>query len=229
LVGVAAAIVVRQEFNVAVKKIFWEDPYLAEIEATVTSVRDDIMTLDRTIIFAFSGGQQSDSGMIGRCEILEAKREGTEIFYTIPKDHALKTGDTVTVTIDWEKRYRLIKLHFAAELILELVYQHYDRPEKIGANITADKARVDFFWKGNISEMFPLLAAKAKELIDADLDIISAFADEETEQRYWEIAGFARVPCGGTHPKKTGEIGPITLKRNNIGGGKERIEIYLKS
>ncbi len=213
----------------AVKKVFWEDPYLTEIEATVTGVHGDVVTLDRTIAFAFSGGQQSDSGTIGGYEILEAKKEGTEILYTIPKDHTLKTGDTVTVAIDWNKRYRLMRLHFAAELILELVYRHYNRPEKIGANITVDKARVDFYWKGNISETFPLLTAKAKGFIDADLDIISAFADEAKEQRYWEIVGFARVPCGGTHLKKTGEIGPIMLKRNNIGGGKERIEIYLQS
>ena len=44
--------------------------------------------------------------------------------------------------------------------------------------------------------------------------------------RYWEIEGFARVPCGGTHLKRTGEVGNIALKRKNIGKGKERIEVY---
>ncbi|HOG04600.1 MAG TPA: alanyl-tRNA editing protein, partial [Accumulibacter sp.] len=38
---------------------------------------------------------------------------------------------------------------------------------------------------------------------------------------------FARVPCGGTHVRRTGEIGSIRLKRNNIGRGKERVEILL--
>jgi len=46
--------------------------------------------------------------------------------------------------------------------------------------------------------------------------------------RYWEIENFSKVACGGTHIKKTGEIGQITLKRNNIGKGKERIEIVLR-
>lgn len=211
-----------------VRKVFWENPYLTEIEAKVASVNNNVITLDKTVAFAFSGGQQSDAGTIGGFQIMEAKKEGKEIFYMIEQNHNLSLDQNVLVAIDWEKRYRLMKLHFAAELILELVYQNYNHPEKIGANITVDKARVDFFWKGNISEIFPELMSKVNNLIDSDLEIISDFSDAENEKRYWKIEGFAQVPCGGTHLKKTGEIGSIALKRNNLGGGKERIEIYLQ-
>lgn len=212
-----------------VKKIFWENPYLTEIETKISSVNADTVTLDKTVAFAFSGGQQSDSGTIDGYEIIEARKDGREIFYKIIQNHDLKTGDSVTVKIDWEKRYMLMKLHFAAELVLELVYQNFNHPEKIGANITTDKARVDFYWEGKISEIFPFLESKLEVLINSKLDIISEFSDEENERRYWEIKGFAKVPCGGTHLRNTGEIGPVTLKRNNLGKGKERIEIYLSS
>lgn len=47
-----------------VRKLFWEDPYLTETEAEITGVRENIITLDRTIAYAFSGGQDSDSGTI---------------------------------------------------------------------------------------------------------------------------------------------------------------------
>ena len=213
----------------AAKKIFWEDPYLSETNAVVTSVDNDIIILDRTIAYAFSGGQQSDSGTIRGYEILDARKDNTEIYYKISPDHRLKEGQEVIVKIDWEKRYRIMKLHFAAELVLELVYQEFERPEKISANITSEKARLDFFWQGNISEIFPVLEAKINELREANRKIISEFADRENEERYWEIEGFAKVACGGTHLKETGEIGPVALKRVNIGGGKERIEIYLQS
>lgn len=211
-----------------VEKVFWENPYLTEIEAKVTSVNNNVITLDKTIAFAFSGGQQSDSGTIGGFEIIESKKDGKEIFYTIEQSHNLMSNQNVIVIIDWEKRYRLMKLHFAAEIILELVYQNYNHPEKIGANITVDKARVDFFWNGNISEIFPELMDNAHNLINSNLNIVSAFEDEENEKRYWYIEGFAKAPCGGTHLKRTGEIGSISLKRNNLGRGKERIEIYLQ-
>ena len=213
----------------AVMKIFWENPYLTELKAKVTSVEKDTITLDQTIAFAFSGGQQSDSGTIGGFEIIEAKKEGKEIFYTLEESHNLKLNQIVDIRLDWEKRYRLMRLHFAAELILEIIYQKYNHPEKIGANITVEKARVDFFWEGNISSVLPQVKEKKKELRDFNLDIKSAFEDLMMEKRYWEIEGFAKVSCGGTHLSKTGEIGSILLKRKNIGNNKERIEIYLDS
>lgn len=211
-----------------VKKVFWDDPYLTELETKVHSVNGDKVTLDQTIAYAFNGGQESDSGTIGDYAIWSAQKDGKEIIYEIDKNHQLKPGDSVTVHIDWEKRYRLMRLHFAAELVLEYVYQIYNHPEKIGAHISEDKARVDFNWEGNISEIFPVLENKIESMIAADRRIISAFSDEENQRRYWEIEGFARVPCGGTHIRSTGEIGSIKLKRRNLGTGKERIEIHLK-
>jgi Ser-tRNA(Ala) deacylase AlaX len=214
----------------ALKKLFWEDPYLKEINARVISVNDNVITLDKTIAYAFSGGQASDSGTINEYKIIEAKRFGKEILYTIDPSHHLKVNDEVFVKIDWDKRYNIMKLHFAAEIILELIYQNFNRPEKIGANITEDKARLDFKWEGNISGIIPFLESRIREIIESDLDIISQFSDEENEVRYWEIEGFAKVDCGGTHIRKTGEIGDIILKRGkSLGRNKERIEIYLKS
>jgi Ser-tRNA(Ala) deacylase AlaX len=211
----------------AVRKIFWEDPYLTELSTIVTSVSGDVVTLRDTIAYAFSGGQQSDEGTINGLKIIEAQKDGKEIFYTIEAGHDLNEGDPVLLRIDWEKRYKIMKLHFAAEVILELVNQNFGSPQKIGANITSEKARIDFIWDNNISEMFPLLSSKAKELIEADKPIESAFSNEEEQIRYWKIEGFGQVPCGGTHIRRTGELGALRLKRDRQGKSKERIEIYL--
>src|SRR5262249_21682335 len=105
------------------------------------------------------------------------------------------------ITIDWARRYRLMRLHFAAELVLELVCRRIPAIEKIGAHIAEDKARIDFQHDRNIAELLPDLAGEALRIIRADQPIISAFSDETSGQRYWEIAGFSRVPCGGTHLK----------------------------
>ncbi len=212
-----------------VTKLFWTDPYLTEIETTVTEVHGSVIMLAETIFYAFSGGQESDSGEIAGYPVIKAEKSGHDILYTLSADHMLKRGDAVTVTIDWDRRYRLMRLHFAAELILELTYREVEGIEKIGAHISEDKARLDFLLDENISTYFPSLNKKALDLIDADLPIVSEFSDRETERRYWEIEGFARVSCGGTHLKRTGEVGSIELKRKNIGKGKERIEISLDS
>jgi Ser-tRNA(Ala) deacylase AlaX len=206
-------------------KIFWQDPYQTELDTTITNVDGNKITLAETNFYAFAGGQESDSGTIGGLPVLEARKEDVEIFYTVA-GHFFQQGDTVKVAIDWERRYKLMRLHFAAEIILELVYQNLPSIEKIGAHIAQDKSRIDFQWAENIASLFPTLQAESETLINANHPIISAFSDEANERRYWEIEGFARVSCGGTHLKRTGEVGQLSLKRKNVGKAKERIEIY---
>lgn len=210
-----------------VEKLFWADPYLTRTDAVVESVNGDVVTVDRTVAFAFSGGQASDEGTIAGLPIIEARTRDLDIEYLLPAGHGLQPGRAVEVVIDGAARRRLVRLHFAAELVLELMTRHHPEATKVGANITKDKARVDFAWPGNIAETFQLLEAEVERLVREDRPITSEFSDVATQSRYWEIAGFARVPCGGTHPRSTGEVGRIALKRVNPGRGKERIEIYL--
>ena len=210
-----------------VTKLFWQDPYLTTLDTRVASVEGDQVTLEETIFYAFSGGQESDAGTIGGRAVLEARKDERDIRYTLAPGHGLKAGDPVTVEIDGARRRKLMRLHLAAEIILELAYQNLPGIQKVGAHIAEDKARIDFEWPENISKLFPMMQKKAGALIAADHAIVSAFSDEACQRRYWEIDCFARVPCGGTHLKRTGEIGALTLKRVNIGKGKERIEIRV--
>jgi Ser-tRNA(Ala) deacylase AlaX len=211
----------------SVEKVFWEDPYISTISAKVTGVNENVLTVNKTIFYAFSGGQASDEGTINNYKILKAEKVGQEIYYTIEGPHELKVGDDVNIVIDWEKRYRIMRLHFAAEIILEIVNQLLGRPEKIGANITDAKARIDFVCEDNISKAFGLLLDEVNRIIKANYPIISDFSNREKELRYWEVKGFGKVNCGGTHLRTTGEVGQIKLKRDNIGKNKERIEIVL--
>lgn len=209
------------------KKYFWQDPYARSHHTMVSAVDGGDIELASTIFFAFAGGQESDHGSIAGIPVLAAKKEGLRIVYTLPPDHGLVVGQPVTVTIDWQRRHRLMRLHFAAELVLELFYQELSGVEKLGAHIARDKARIDFAWPSSLTPLLHDMAEKANRIIVADLPIRTGFDDEQNERRYWEIPGFSRVSCGGTHLRATGEIGSIRLKRNNIGKGKERVEIYL--
>jgi alanyl-tRNA synthetase len=211
------------------KKVFWENPYQAAHETTVATVNGSEITVCSTIFYAFSGGQESDHGTIAGYPVLSARKDGLDIVYTLPDGHRLAPGELVMMEIDWSRRYRLMRLHFAAELVLELCCKSLPGIAKVGAHIAQDKARIDFAWPQSVSPLLPEFTADANRIIEANLEIKCAFEDEPGERRYWEIDGFSRVPCGGTHVKRTGEIGPIRLKRNNIGRGRERVEIYLGS
>jgi Ser-tRNA(Ala) deacylase AlaX len=209
------------------RKVFWDSQYQTELNTTVRAVAGSQIELEETIFFAFSGGQESDSGSIGGHPVLRAEKEGMRIVYSLASDHGLKVGDPVQVRIDWGRRYRLMRLHFAAEMVLQIVYQLQPDIERIGAHISPDKARIDFASDVTLAPLFPEIEQKVSLLVRAALPIRTAFSDLATERRFWEVTGFARMACGGTHPRTTAEIGALRLKRKNTGKGKERIEVLL--
>ncbi len=195
----------------------------------MTHIHGNEVELSRTVFYAESGGQESDTGTIGGVPVINARKSGHGIIYTLESAPGFAVGDEVVCKIDWPRRYALMKLHFAAEVVLELFTQRFDGIVKIGAHISEDKSRVDFEWPENITPLLAQMESKAQALLDADSPIESAFSDEALGRRYWQVDGFAKVPCGGTHLKRTAEVGNIKLKRKNIGRGKERVEILLDS
>lgn len=166
------------------------------------------------------------------------------IYYILQEGHGLIAGDNVTMKIDWQRRYRLMRLHFTCELVLVLMNRLFNgiaegielKPEEIdtvikkqGAHIAEIGARVDFECASNISEYFPVILEQYNKIIAADLPIEKGFLDEANQIRYWRLPAIATVPCGGTHVHSTKEIGEITLKRERANKGVERIRITLKN
>ena len=208
------------------KKLFWEDPYKTECEATVLIINGKEVILDQTIFFAFSGGQESDSGSINDIPVKEAIKSGNDIIYVLEDEPNFKEGDKVIVKIDWEKRYKIMRLHSAAHIIYFLFAEKIGVKKLIGSNITKEKARLDYEYPEPITNILPEIEEKANELFSRDVEIKTYPDENDKNKRWWECMNW-KMPCGGTHVKSTKEIGKVKLKRKNIGSGKERIEIYL--
>ncbi|MEE2744516.1 MAG: hypothetical protein VYD54_11435 [Bdellovibrionota bacterium] len=94
------------------------------------------------MVFDFSGGQESET--------------------KLPEEGLLKNRDKGSIQIDWEIRYKLMRLHFAAEIILENVFHEMSSIEKIGTHISKGKARLEFFTVHNISNFFSNILTKVK-------------------------------------------------------------------
>lgn len=101
------------------------------------------------------------------------------------------------------------------------MYKRFPEVKIIGAHIASDKSRVDFEWSENISGLLPELQAEIQTVIDSGKPITKGFSDEAAEQRFWEVEGFARVPCGGTHLNTTDEVGDIRLRRKTLVKGRK--------
>lgn len=208
-------------------KLFWQDPYQTQLHTGIAWVEGNEVGLESTIFFAFSGGQESDAGTLNDLPVLEARKDGLDIRYRLADGHGLQVGQPVLQVIDWARRYRLMRLHFAAEMVLQLIYQLRPGIERIGAHIAPDKARIDFHLDENITSLFAEVEAETARLVAEDRPIVCDFSDEAAQRRFWRVDEFAQMACGGTHPRSTGEVGRLRLKRKNIGKSKERVDVFL--
>ncbi|RLJ07204.1 MAG: alanyl-tRNA editing protein [Candidatus Aenigmatarchaeota archaeon] len=208
-------------------KLFYKDPYLTECDARVLRVRGREVLLDQTIFFAFSGGQESDKGEIGGIRVEEARVSGKDIIYFLEKEPEFREGDEVKIRIDGERRKKIMRLHSAAHLVYFIFAEKTGIRKLIGSHIGEEKARLDYSYPQPVSELLPEIEKRVNELISQNLEIKTYPDKDDPEKRWWECEKW-KCPCGGLHPKSTGEIGRIKLKRKNIGAGKERIEIFLE-
>ena len=215
------------------RKLFWDDPYQTSCNATVTSIEGRKVKLNQTGFYAFSGGQESDSGTIGGITVVEASKQGDkesiiDIEYTLENEPHFSVGDVVEVVIDPIKREKLRRLHSAAHIVYYVTIEILGKVPVVGSNIGVDKARMDFGFGGNLVEKLPLIEARTNNIINQNITI-QRYVDSEKQDLWWWQCGDWKMPCGGTHARTTGEIGPLRLTRVNKGKGKERIEMFLSA
>lgn len=215
--------------------LFRDDSYLKDCEARVVALTEQGgIVLDRTVFYANSGGQPGETGAFilddgTRFVIADAiytDKSKTEIAH-VPSigAPALKVGDAVRATIDWDKRYGRMKIHTALHLLSVVL------PYPItGASVGDADGRADF----DIPEAGldkNEIATKIAEMIATDAAVSSRWiSDAELEAnpgliksmsvrppmgtgqvRLIEIANLDLQPCGGTHVRKIGEIGGVTV------------------
>ena len=97
------------------------DCYLKEFEASVESVKDDkYVVLDKTAFYPNAGGQPYDTGKFIKngeeFKVVFAAKFGDVISHEVDKP-GLKPSDKVKGVIDWDRRYRLMRMHTAAHVI----------------------------------------------------------------------------------------------------------------
>lgn len=212
-------------------KLFWQDPYQTECTAIVTSIEGNKVKVDRTIFYAFSGGQQSDEGTINSIKVINAVKEGDreniiDIEYELEQEQEFKIGDEVKIQIDGKLRNDLMKLHSAAHIIYYLIIEELGNVKIVGSNVSCDKSRIDIATETPLTEVVEKLEKRVNEFNAQGHEIEKRVDENNPDLRWWGCNGW-KMPCGGTHVKNTTEIGSIKLARKNKGKGKERIEITL--
>jgi Ser-tRNA(Ala) deacylase AlaX len=208
-------------------KLYDEDHYLREFDAKVVSIVDGLVELDKTAFFPESGGQTGDSGILNGEKVVYTKYlDDEKVVHVMKGQPGFMVGDAVHGVFDWDRRYRIMKLHSASHIMEYFLWGHFGFMKRIGSSVDDRKDRADYQHDGRLDR------DKLKQVEDDTNDFleeghpINITVDSEGI-RTWRC-GPVEMQCGGTHVRNTSEIGEIRLKRKNPGRGKERVETSLK-
>ncbi|RLG42547.1 MAG: alanyl-tRNA editing protein AlaX [Thermoproteota archaeon] len=237
------------------RRLYYEDQYLKSFEAVVVDLLEFPDTLglvlDKTAFYPEGGGQPADTGVIEarkfQFKVSWVKEEGEDVIHLGSMEGKISPGDIVRGVIDWDRRYKLMRMHTAAHLLETAVEKVVGSARVWGSGINVDHARLDF--KARISsEQLPEIEEEINKLVKMDVPVIARFVDkveaEEIMRKYGfelgreylqleklrlvEVEGIRVDPCGGTHVSRTGEIGEVKLLgRKSKGAGITRIRFTV--
>jgi misacylated tRNA(Ala) deacylase len=231
----------------ATEELFRADSYLKECSATVISADGRGIVLDRTVFYPTGGGQPGDTGALVLADgtsiaIADAiKGDGTDVVHVPAPGQSLPApGTAVTAMIDWERRYKHMRMHSALHLLCAVV-----TGDVTGGQIGADKSRLDFnvpgeaLDKDHINRELARLIGEDKPVAPRWIDDAELAARPELVRtmsvkppsgqgrvRLLDIEGVDLQPCGGTHVARTSEIGAIEVaKIENKGRQNRRVNL----
>ena len=228
-------------------ELFRKDSYLRECDAAVVAADGQSVALDRTVFYPLGGGQPGDSGSMtwasGSATIVDTRYgDSGEILHFLADGSALPAvGETVHVALDWDRRYRHMRMHTAMHLLGAVL-----RYGVTGGNISVDKSRLDFDMEDSVDKEAVGAALQAlvaedhpvscRWISDAELDanpeLVRTMSVQpprgKGEVRLLEIEGVDLQPCGGTHLKSTAEVGKVRIgKVEKKGRRNRRVNIHL--
>ena len=224
------------------RKLYWEKPYEREFDAKVVQIEDRKVVLDQTIFFPRGGGVACDTGKLAEVTVTETAKENGEIFHVLASTPSFKVGDSVHGQIDWDRRYRLMRMHTAGHLLSSIFFSKANC-RITGNQIEQEKSRMDFNLDPFDRSLIEGFVAEANRLVNQDAQIKTYFMareevlrmpefvklaeaapPSEPQLRIVEITGIDKQADGGQHVGQLKEVGQIRLlKLENKGKSNRRL------
>ncbi|MGA0595954.1 alanyl-tRNA editing protein [Enterovirga sp. CN4-39] len=214
--------------------LFRDDAYLRAAPATVIAVTPEGgVVLDRTVFYAQGGGQPGDVGRLLRqdgsaiqvANTVYGPDRASIVHVPAPDQAPLQVGEQVTAELDWERRFPRMRVHTALHLLSVVL------PYPVtGGSIGDGDGRLDFdiqeagLDKAELTEKLHALVDRdapvsfrwiTDEELDANPGLVKTMSVKPPRGsgrvRLVEIDGIDLQPCGGTHVRRTGEIGQVVV------------------
>ena len=230
--------------------LYQTDSYLKEFTATVTGhdTEQNGVLLDRTAFYPGGGGQPCDKGELLAGDITysvtKVKRGNVHIIDGEPPP----IGTQVTGKLDWEHRYKLMRIHTAMHILCGVVWRDYEA-SVTGGNMEPLKGRMDFEFERMQKELVQEIEERINIEVQAERDVqVNILPREEAfqipdlirtkinllpegieEVRTIELVGLDLQADGGTHVANTREVGTIRITDYKSKGGiNKRLYVALE-
>jgi misacylated tRNA(Ala) deacylase len=224
------------------RRLFWEDMYAKEFDAEVELVDGNRVVLDQTAFNPRGGGLVSDTGRLNGMRVIEAAKEGESVYHILEAPAELRVGDKVHGVLDWERRFRIMRMHTSAH-ILSAVVNGETGALITGNQISPDESRVDFNLENFDREKMGYYIDKVNDAVRRELEVKSFFMKREEALanpgfvklanamppslevlRIVQIGDVDTQADGGVHVRNTREIGKVVgLKTENKGKSNRRL------
>jgi Ser-tRNA(Ala) deacylase AlaX len=229
------------------EKLYWLDSYIREFDAHVTVVNGNRVALDRTAFNPRGGGLESDTGTLAGLRVGEVTKEGDDILHSIAEPLEFKVGDSVHGVLDWEKRYRIMRMHTAAHILSSVVNKETGALIT-GNQIRADESRVDFNLDSFDRDKLSHYIDQVNAVVKMGVEVSSFFMKKEEAMgvpglvklanaappavdvlRIVKIGDVDMQADGGVHVKNTSEIEKVVgLGAENKGKSNRRLHFTVQ-
>jgi alanyl-tRNA synthetase len=179
--------------------------------------------LDQTHLYPTSGGQPNDLGKLGEANVLDVRDlENDDILHVV--DRPVPTG-IVDGCIDWPRRFDHMQQHTGQHLLSAVFQERFGLPT-VSFHLGELASTIDLRGPQPSAQILEGAARAANAIVFEDREISVRYGTAEQfaqmgvrkqvertgTLRAIEIAGIDLQPCGGTHVRRTGQIGTILLR-----------------
>ncbi|MBC7249052.1 MAG: hypothetical protein H5T62_02115 [Anaerolineae bacterium] len=220
-------------------RLYYTDAYLRAFEAQVIErlawEGRPAVVLDRTAFYPTSGGQPHDTGDLNGVRVVDVVERETDGAIVHVLEGELP-GDNVHGQINWARRFDHMQQH-TGQHILSQAFIAALEAETVGFHLGADMSTIDLNRAPLSEEQLAQAETLANEVVFDNKPVHTRFVDKDALAklplrkppqvsgpiRIVEVEGFDWSPCGGTHCRRTGEVGVIKIVRVERRGAETRV------
>lgn len=204
-------------------KLYYEDAYLREFEATVLSCEEGkggwLVTLDKTAFYPEGGGQPADHGTLGGVKVTDVHEKDGAVQHTCAA--ALAVGQTVRGEIDWARRFDHMQQHSGEHIVSGMLCSAF-HCDNVGFHLGAESVIIDYNAEMTWEQVLEI-ERRANEYLWENHPFVVQYpsAEELKELDYRskkELSGAVRITsfpgadmcaCCGTHVRSSAEVGVV--------------------